>query len=157
MLSNAALSSTDWNRSAKRMHSSANRLNLSESSFGIRATPLSERLAWWLNTKLEPGVPAPRAQLMEPLIVSEPYGRQNVSPVGGYLNASGAGSHMGPEECRRSGAECLRLAQLVTNRSDKMLLLHLADAWRRLAERAAFQPADQDDCPPPMLEGNRLP
>ena len=85
---------------------------------------------------------------MEPLIVLEPYGRQSVSPVGGYLNASGAGSHMSPEECRRSGAECLRLAQLVTNRSDKMLLLHLADAWRRLAERAEFQAAEQDDLPP---------
>jgi hypothetical protein len=39
MLSNTALSSTDWNRSAKRRHSSAKCLNLSESSSGIRATP----------------------------------------------------------------------------------------------------------------------
>jgi hypothetical protein len=87
--------------------------------------------------------------LIEPLFVSEQFGSQSVAPVGGYLNVS-AGSHMSPEECRRNGAECLRLAQLVTNPADKMLLLHLADAWRRLAERAEFQSADQDDRPPPM-------
>jgi hypothetical protein len=37
---------------------------------------------------------------------------------------------MSPEECRRIGAECLMLAQSVANPGDKMLLLHLADAWR---------------------------
>jgi hypothetical protein len=46
---------------------------------------------------------------------------------------------MSPEECRRNGAECLMLAQSVTNPSDKMLLLHLADAWRHLAERIESQ------------------
>jgi hypothetical protein len=66
------------------------------------------------------------------------------------------GGHMNPEECRRNGAECLRLAQSVPHRSDKMLLLHLADAWWRLAERAEFQPAEKDDCPPTMIKGNRL-
>ena len=37
-------------------------------------------------------------------------------------------------------------AQLVGNPADKMLLLHLAEAWRRLAER--FDTADRVHLPP---------
>jgi hypothetical protein len=48
---------------------------------------------------------------------------------------------MSPEQCRRNGADCLKLARLVANPGDKMRLLHLADAWRRLAERAERQSA----------------
>jgi hypothetical protein len=52
---------------------------------------------------------------------------------------------MKPEECRRNGAECLKLAQSAANPADKMVLLHLADAWRRLAERIESEPADRSD------------
>jgi hypothetical protein len=52
---------------------------------------------------------------------------------------------MKPDQCRRSGAECLKLAQLVANPADKMLLLHLADAWRRLAERIESESTDRND------------
>ena len=84
----------------------------------------------------------------------EQCGSQSVSSVGGYLRVS-LGGDMSPEECRCNGAECLKLAQLVANPADKMLLLHLADAWRRLAERAEFQPADRDDRLPSTPERNR--
>jgi hypothetical protein len=50
-----------------------------------------------------------------------------------------------PEQYRLNGAECLRLARLVANPADKMLLLHLADAWRRLAERTESEPPDRSD------------
>jgi hypothetical protein len=48
---------------------------------------------------------------------------------------------MRPEQCRRHGAECLKLAQSVTNDVDRVLLLLMADAWRRLAERIESQSA----------------
>jgi hypothetical protein len=49
----------------------------------------------------------------------------------------------------------LKLAQTVANPADKMLLLHLADAWRRLAERFETGFADRDQLPPPIPKRNR--
>jgi hypothetical protein len=42
---------------------------------------------------------------------------------------------MKSDQYRLYGAECLRLAKLASNDSDRLLLLHMADAWRRLAEK----------------------
>jgi hypothetical protein len=60
-----------------------------------------------------------------------------------------------PEQCRLNGAECLKLAQVVANPADKMLLLHLADAWRRLAERFESGIADRDHLTPSISKRNR--
>jgi hypothetical protein len=56
-----------------------------------------------------------------------------------------SGEAVGPEQCRLSGAECLMLAQSVTNDTDRVLLLHMADAWRRLAERIESQSAPKGE------------
>jgi len=47
---------------------------------------------------------------------------------------------MKSDQYRLYGAECLRLAKLASNDSDRLLLLHMADAWQRLAERSESQP-----------------
>jgi hypothetical protein len=62
------------------------------------------------------------------------------------------GRRVTSEQCRLNGAECLKLAQVAANPAGKMLLLHLADAWRRLAERIE---TDRDHLPPPIPKGNR--
>ena len=53
------------------------------------------------------------------------------------------------ERFRRYASECLKLAQSATNDSDKALLLHMAESWRRLAERAEapkpHRTTDQDE------------
>jgi hypothetical protein len=55
-----------------------------------------------------------------------------------------SGEPMGSDQDRLYGADCLRLAKLVSNESDRLLLLHMADAWRRLAERSESQPDNQN-------------
>jgi hypothetical protein len=39
-----------------------------------------------------------------------------------------------PDRYRQLAAECLRLAQQVSNLTDRLLLLEMAEAWRQLAE-----------------------
>jgi hypothetical protein len=56
-----------------------------------------------------------------------------------------SGEPMKPDQYRLYGAECLRLSKLASNESDRLLLLHMADAWRRLAERNESQPGNQND------------
>jgi hypothetical protein len=41
------------------------------------------------------------------------------------------------EEYRRNAAECLRLAQTLSNPTNRAVLIEMAHAWERLAERAA--------------------
>jgi hypothetical protein len=43
------------------------------------------------------------------------------------------------ERCKMLARECLRLAQLCTNPSDKDLLMEMAEAWRARAEETARQ------------------
>jgi hypothetical protein len=47
---------------------------------------------------------------------------------------------MKSDQYRLYGAECLRLSKLASNESDRLLLLHMADAWQRLAERSESRP-----------------
>jgi hypothetical protein len=39
-----------------------------------------------------------------------------------------------PDRYRQLAAECLRMAQQVSNPTDKMLLLEMAETWRQLSE-----------------------
>jgi hypothetical protein len=41
------------------------------------------------------------------------------------------------DEYRRYAAECIRVAQQTKKQEDKLVLLQMAETWRRLAERAA--------------------
>jgi hypothetical protein len=43
------------------------------------------------------------------------------------------------EEYRRLAADCVRIAQQTENQETKALLLHMAEKWRELAERADNQ------------------
>jgi hypothetical protein len=52
---------------------------------------------------------------------------------------------MSSEQYRQHAAICLRLAQLATDERDKIMLLHMADAWRRLAGRIESGSADRDE------------
>ncbi|MGA2894461.1 MAG: hypothetical protein ABSE22_16465 [Xanthobacteraceae bacterium] len=45
------------------------------------------------------------------------------------------------EQYRRYAAECIRLAQQSQNPAEKDTLLQMAEAWRRLAERAEKRPS----------------
>jgi hypothetical protein len=45
---------------------------------------------------------------------------------------------MNSDQYRLYGAACLRLAKLASNASDRLLLLHMADAGQQLAERGEF-------------------
>ena len=49
------------------------------------------------------------------------------------------------ERYRRYAANCLRVAQLVSDPGDKTLLLQMAETWRRLAQQAESTRADSDD------------
>ena len=49
------------------------------------------------------------------------------------------------ERYRRFAAECLKLAQSASNEGDKVLLLHMAETWRRLAELSENSMAVRDD------------
>jgi hypothetical protein len=40
------------------------------------------------------------------------------------------------DDYRRYAAECIRVAQQTENQRDKLVLLQMAETWRRLAERA---------------------
>jgi hypothetical protein len=42
-----------------------------------------------------------------------------------------------PDRYRQLAAECLRIAQQVSNPTDKMLLLEMAQIWQQLAEGTA--------------------
>jgi hypothetical protein len=44
------------------------------------------------------------------------------------------------EQYRHYAAECIRLAQQCMDPAEKETLLGMAEAWRRLAERAANSP-----------------
>jgi hypothetical protein len=91
----------------------------------------------------EPEVPALRAQLMRCVLGAI---RSSKRLRGGWVyGCVGGEGHMKAEQYGRCGAECLRLAQLTTGDADKVLLLHMADAWRRLAERIESQSADRDE------------
>ena len=48
------------------------------------------------------------------------------------------------KQYRRHADDCVRVAQMVSNHVDKALLLQMAQAWRRLAERAEAQKADAE-------------
>jgi hypothetical protein len=41
------------------------------------------------------------------------------------------------DEYRRHAAECLRVAQRVSDPNDKALLIQMAERWRELAEKIA--------------------
>jgi hypothetical protein len=41
------------------------------------------------------------------------------------------------DEYRRHAAECLRVAQRVSDLNDKALLIQMAERWRELAEKIA--------------------
>ena len=41
------------------------------------------------------------------------------------------------DEYRRHAAECLRVAQRVSDPNDKALLIQMAERWRELAEKVA--------------------
>ena len=47
------------------------------------------------------------------------------------------------DEYRRHAAECLRVAQRVTNPNDKALLIQMAENWRELAEK--FETNGEDE------------
>lgn len=49
------------------------------------------------------------------------------------------------ENYRRYAAECIRLAQHLQDPAEKALLLRMARVWRRVAERAETQAADEGD------------
>jgi hypothetical protein len=42
---------------------------------------------------------------------------------------------MSADRCRQLAADCLRLAQVTTDPSEKALLLEMAERWRTLAEQ----------------------
>jgi hypothetical protein len=46
------------------------------------------------------------------------------------------------EKYRQHAADCLRLAQLVSTPGDRTVLVEMAAAWLRLAERASSAPHD---------------
>ena len=48
------------------------------------------------------------------------------------------------KQYRRHADDCVRVAQLINNHVDKALLLQMAQAWRRLAERAEAQKTEPD-------------
>ena len=39
------------------------------------------------------------------------------------------------DQYRRYAAECVRVSQQASNQNDKLVLLQMAETWRRLAER----------------------
>jgi hypothetical protein len=45
----------------------------------------------------------------------------------------------GPEEFRRRAAECERLAELSTSRTDRETLLYVASRWRAFADEDEWQ------------------
>ncbi len=47
------------------------------------------------------------------------------------------------EDYRRYAAECVRLAASREDVNDKALLLHMAEQWRQLAQRADKQQSEQ--------------
>jgi hypothetical protein len=49
------------------------------------------------------------------------------------------------EQYRHYAAECIRLAQQCMDPAEKETLLGMAEAWRRLAERAANSPTRVTD------------
>jgi len=52
---------------------------------------------------------------------------------------------MGPgERYRRYSAKCLSLARLAQNDADRAVLLHMAEAWRQLAERMERESSVRD-------------
>jgi hypothetical protein len=59
---------------------------------------------------------------------------------------------MNSEQYRQHAAMCLRLAQFVTDGRDKIMLLHMADAWWRLAERIESGSADRDERSSPDVD-----
>jgi len=44
---------------------------------------------------------------------------------------------MSPDECRRRASECVTLAQSMVNPANRLQLLIIAQAWLKLADRAA--------------------
>jgi hypothetical protein len=42
-----------------------------------------------------------------------------------------------PDRYRQLAAECVRIAQQISNPTDKTLMLEMAEVWRQLAERPA--------------------
>ncbi len=49
---------------------------------------------------------------------------------------------MTPKQCRLEGAHCLEMAKWADSDGDKILLLRLAEGWRRLAEHRELQPTN---------------
>jgi hypothetical protein len=47
-----------------------------------------------------------------------------------------------PDRYRQFAAECVRIAQQISNPVDKSLMLEMAEVWRRLAERTG-KPAER--------------
>jgi len=65
---------------------------------------------------------------------------------------------MRPEEYRRHATECLRIAAVVTDPQNRILLIHMAQAWLRLAHQAEKNLATNIDyeAPPPPGEASRF-
>jgi hypothetical protein len=58
---------------------------------------------------------------------------------GGYLTKS--------DEYEQRAAECMRLAQSFTEPNNKIVMLHMAAAWIRLALKAqGEEPGAEEDC-----------
>jgi hypothetical protein len=49
------------------------------------------------------------------------------------------------EAYRRYAAECVRLAQIISNPTEKSVLLQMAETWRRLASETESRNPSTDD------------
>ena len=55
---------------------------------------------------------------------------------------------MSADRCRQLAADCLRLAQVTNDPSEKALLLEMAERWRLLAEQFEARQKSADDKTP---------
>ena len=56
---------------------------------------------------------------------------------------------MRPEKYRRHAAECLRIAEVVTDPQNRILLIHMAQAWLLLAQQIEKNRASDTVYEPP--------
>jgi hypothetical protein len=62
------------------------------------------------------------------------------------VSSGGTGESMSADRCRQLAADCLRLAQVANEPSEKALLLEMAERWRLLAAQLeARQTRGSDD------------
>jgi hypothetical protein len=112
----------------------------------FRTVPIAVEAAHAFSANLEAAAGGPGCIWCTEGIPGKPRAHQRKSEqkelycVAARACSMSGGEPMKPDRYRLYGAECLRLAKLASNVGDRLLLLHMADAWRRLAERSETQP-----------------